>query len=234
SGEKKDEEIEKEISLDPEISKVLEKIKELRGKKELNEEYKKLAEELEKKWSEKLNELNKELKYLEDKRNLKELKESLIEDDDLKLENVLAVYRSLRDNYDYYLKYEDSGKFFVNEMRLKRRFIGRLSSGSTRKLSDVVEKFVMLFYEAISLYGESYARPILFLIACIILFSFLRFLGNEGDSTLLEELEKSAYTFFQLYWDGKPLTLIERILSAAILANLYISLRRKLERKIRH
>jgi len=35
-------------------------------------------------------------------------------------------------------------------------------------------------------------------------------------------------------WDGKPLTLIERILSAAILANLYISLRRKLERKIRH
>ncbi|MEM3927703.1 MAG: hypothetical protein QXT07_02025, partial [Archaeoglobaceae archaeon] len=234
----------------PGISKVLEKIEELHGEEELNEEYKKLAEELEKKWSEKLNELLKKctqemdernknpIKYLEDRKNLKELKkrlkESLIEDDDLKLENVLAVYRSLRDNSDYYLKYEDSGKFFVNEMRLKRRFIGSLSSGSTRKLSDVVEKFVMLFYEAISLYGESYTRPILFLIACIILFSFLRFLGNEGDSTLLEELEKSAYTFFQLYWDGKPLTLIERILSAAILANLYISLRRKLERKIRH
>ncbi|MEM2169990.1 MAG: hypothetical protein QW186_09360, partial [Candidatus Bathyarchaeia archaeon] len=201
----------------------------------------------------KLNELKKELiqkiddgiKYLEDKKNLEKLKEGLIKDGDLKLDNVLAVYRSLRDNYDYYLKYEDSGRFFVNEMRLRRRFIGRLSGGGIRKkLSNAVEKFVMLSYEALSLYGESYTRPMCFLIACITLFPLLRFLANcwptpfqpcwSSLTPLLEELKKSTYAFFQLYWDENPLTLIERIISPVILTNLYISLRRKLERKIRH
>ena len=41
-------------------------------------------------------------------------------DQDITLENVLSVYRYLRENYDYYLKYEGSGKFFIGEMETKR------------------------------------------------------------------------------------------------------------------
>ncbi|MBO3810193.1 MAG: hypothetical protein FGF50_11470 [Candidatus Brockarchaeota archaeon] len=212
---------------------------------ELNKELEKLNKELEESKKEVSSEINNKIKDLENK-GLEGL-ERLSEDDDLKLDNVLTVYRSLRDNHDYYLKYEDSGRFFVNEMRLKRRFIGKASSGRgiRKKLSNAVERLIMLFYEAVSLYGESYVRPILFMFACIFTFSILRLCENwpiplhvglrwDDLQLLLEELKRSIYAFFQLYWDEKPLTFIERAVSPPILGTLYISLKRRLERRIRH
>ncbi|MBO3842297.1 MAG: hypothetical protein FGF48_07780 [Candidatus Brockarchaeota archaeon] len=106
---------------------------------ELNKELEKLNKELEESKKEVSSEINNKIKDLENK-GLEGL-ERLSEDDDLKLDNVLTVYRSLRDNHDYYLKYGDSGRFFVNEMRLKRRFIGKASSGRgiRKKLSMLLK-----------------------------------------------------------------------------------------------
>lgn len=41
---------------------------------------------------------------------------------DINLEIVLAVYRNLRENYEFRLRYEDAGKFFIKEMNLKRKY----------------------------------------------------------------------------------------------------------------
>ena len=34
----------------------------------------------------------------------------------------MAVYRNLRENYEFRLRYDEAGKFFMKEMELKRRY----------------------------------------------------------------------------------------------------------------
>jgi hypothetical protein len=41
---------------------------------------------------------------------------------DVSLELVLSVYRNLRENYEFRLRYDDAGKFFIKEMELKRKY----------------------------------------------------------------------------------------------------------------
>jgi hypothetical protein len=168
---------------------------------------------------------------------------------DITLDNVLAVYRGLRDNYDYCLKYEESGRFFVNEMRL-RRIVGREHDGEKphglggikTRLSDIAERVVMWFYEVLALYGESYARPILWAILLIASSSLIRPLWlwvqnpswRPELSFMLEQVKTSILVFFQLHWDTRTLTIVERLLSIPILGTLVLALRRKLERRVRH
>jgi hypothetical protein len=34
----------------------------------------------------------------------------------------MAVYRNLRENYEFRLRYDEAGKFFIREMELKRKY----------------------------------------------------------------------------------------------------------------
>jgi hypothetical protein len=38
------------------------------------------------------------------------------------LELVLSIYRNLRENYEFRLRYDDAGRFFIKEMELKRKY----------------------------------------------------------------------------------------------------------------
>ena len=38
---------------------------------------------------------------------------------DISLGSVMAVYRNLRENYEFRLRYDEAGKFFIKEMELK-------------------------------------------------------------------------------------------------------------------
>jgi hypothetical protein len=165
-GKKEDEEIEREVELEPEIREVLTELDRLKEKKENGDEDKKKHEELEERLRELKGELRKRIENsLNDLRKKKkwgeifeEEKFKVVEkDNDLTLDNVLAVYRGLRDNYDYRLKYEESGRFFINEMRL-RRIVGREHDGEKphglggikTRLSDIAERVVMWFYEVLA------------------------------------------------------------------------------------
>ena len=53
-------------------------------------------------------------------------------------------------------------------------------------------------------------------------------------SFIFEEMKTSILIFFQLHWDTRILTIIERLLSIPILGTLVLALRRKLERRVRH
>jgi hypothetical protein len=95
----------------------------LESKKGRTEEEEKRLKELKKVYEkEAKNEIENSLKNL--KVNFSEVEE----DKDLTLDNVLAVYRNLRENYDYHLKYDESGRLFTNEMRLRKRFLKSLKS----------------------------------------------------------------------------------------------------------
>src|ERR1043165_4273869 len=41
---------------------------------------------------------------------------------DVSLESIMAVYRNLRENYEFRLKYDEAGEFFIREMELKRNY----------------------------------------------------------------------------------------------------------------
>jgi hypothetical protein len=161
------------------------------------------------------------------------------EDWDITLDNVLSVLRGLRENHDYYLKYEESGRFFIREMELRRRLVRE------REIKGVFsgwgEWLLLTAYKLLSLYGESCWRPILWALVTILLFTLFRIIVGlwQGSSFLtlqefLDELRLCVAVFFQLKWDENILTLAQRLTSIPVLGSLYISLRRKLERRIRH
>jgi hypothetical protein len=140
------------------------------------------------------------------------------------------------------MKYEESGRLFVKEMDLKRDHMlkGGAKRGIFYRISRCVEWFAYSLYKIIGLYGESIARPIFWAIVTILLFGILRDLSSHPLSngvhlsSLMRGIQESLEAFVQLRWDGSSLTLIERIISALNLGVLYISLHRKLERRIRH
>jgi hypothetical protein len=41
---------------------------------------------------------------------------------DVSLGSIMAVYRNLRENYEFRLRYDEAGKFFIREMELKRKY----------------------------------------------------------------------------------------------------------------
>jgi hypothetical protein len=97
------------------------------------------------------------------------------------VESILSLYRNLRENYEYRLKFDEAGQFFIKEMELKRKYRD-ISSVSdlefkiilVRKLrekkgsipnvieNDRVRRNFSLtgLYYHFSRYGESIARPI--------------------------------------------------------------------------
>ena len=202
--------------------------------------------------------LSKTMKRFENFADWEKYLLSRIENDyDLTLENVLSVYRYLRENYDYFLKYEESGKFFVGEMEIKRqsfRIVKReflANRGSHLKMVHVrmeraLHWFVYSVYKLLALYGESYLRPLLFMMLTVLIFSFVKAcltysisnlgeLGNFMYSVFLgDSFWYSLRVFFQLISPSEPYFIFERLFALLILSCLYIALRRKLERRIRH
>ena len=90
---------------------------------------------------------------------------------DISLGSVMAVYRNLRENYEYRLRYDEAGKFFIKEMELKRKYREVLSEdGSSRvKPNCWFRKNLSLtsLYYHLSQYGENLLRPTLIGIAII-------------------------------------------------------------------
>jgi hypothetical protein len=66
--------------------------------------------------------------------------------DKISLEDVLSVYRSLRENYEFRLRYGEAGKFFIKEMDLKRKYRKGLSYSDVlkRKLIRLGKKFKLV------------------------------------------------------------------------------------------
>src|SRR6266702_1896024 len=48
------------------------------------------------------------------------------------LASIKAVYRSLRDNYEYRMRYDESSQFFIREMELKRKYSEKDSASGSK------------------------------------------------------------------------------------------------------
>jgi uncharacterized protein YjbI with pentapeptide repeats len=201
---------------------IYQRLKELKEMESVTDDYKKVKNELIEKYKEYIERLEEKLKNIN--QDLENEIEEIKKDEDLTLDNVLTVYRNLRENYDYYMRYEESGKFFLNEMRLKRKTLPKLSG----------EKIVMSLYETLALYGESYIRPLLALIAIMMTSFFIRLYVHQFDpNVIFDELLKSI-DLFGLGSVSGSIDIIERLAAIPILGMLIVALRRKLERRVRH
>jgi uncharacterized protein YjbI with pentapeptide repeats len=96
-------------------------------------------------------ELEIELEYCKNKRS--------------NLEEILSVYRNLRENYEFRRRYDEAGKFFIREMEIKRKYREVKSKGSPdyeiKKNCWFRRNILSLtgWYHILSNYGESLWRP---------------------------------------------------------------------------
>lgn len=175
----------------------------------------------------------------------------------------LGIYRNLRENFEFRMRYDEAGEFFIKEMEIKRNFRSQwldqqkiyrvsLKQWPLRNLS-----FIGLYYN-LSEYGQSILRPTLFGIAIIALSTFLWFtqpdhsldfsvaeimVSQKKNYTLAhfhDSIERSILNFIPLLPAGEGIRLgmmdyLFKIIGGAVTFGLIIiALRRKFERKFRH
>jgi hypothetical protein len=76
----------------------------------------------------------------------------------------MSVYRNLRENYEFRLRYDEAGEFFIKEMELKRKYREDISEDGSRvivKPNSWLRRNLSLtgLYYRFSTYGESIAKP---------------------------------------------------------------------------
>ncbi|MGD9672120.1 MAG: hypothetical protein AB7U98_01420 [Candidatus Nitrosocosmicus sp.] len=140
----------------------------------------------------------------------------------INLGSLLALYRNLRENFEYNLRYDEAGKFFIREMEVKRKFSEYRDDShkfseklkisfiknihkyfSTDSKTIIVKDFWLkrnLFpiglYRLTSKYGESLALPTLFisiLFGMIFVFWNVMIQSNYYSTICLEDAYKNGY-----------------------------------------
>lgn len=90
--------------------------------------------------------------------------------EEIELDLVLSVYRSLRENYEFKLKFDEAGRFFIKEMELKRKYRA-ISGSSSVKKNDWFRRHFSLtgLYYHFSSYGESIVKPTIIGVITVVL-----------------------------------------------------------------
>lgn len=172
-------------------------------------------------------------------------------EDDLRLEDVMDLYRHLRDNCEFYSRYELSGQFYIRELELRRKYKQNVTGQNPKTIQkDVMYQIfsILAVFYAISKYGQSLARPLYFA-GMVIAFSTIYFwtsgFTNPGNVLIIGSLSKSftysllrsASAFFPfLTFDGHHATsdFLLRIGLLPITGTFILALKRNLERKLRY
>ena len=70
--------------------------------------------------------------------------------EEISLNLVLSVYRNLRENYEFRLRYDEAGRFFIKEMELKRKYreAPLVSAVFRRKLIKLLKKLKLVNIDA--------------------------------------------------------------------------------------
>jgi hypothetical protein len=143
-------------------------------------------------------------------KSLKDSPESTLKDASgrkITLDSIKAVYRNLRENYEYRLRYDEAGKFFIREMELKRKY-KESRQGSIIKTGFGRRHFSITGFYHLASYGEKIRMPA-GLMAITILFSLLASLeyfhpgyypsfDYKGLTPLANATERSFIIFLQL------------------------------------
>ncbi len=104
---------------------------------------------------------------------------------DIQLGDILTVYRNLRENYEFRMRYSEAGEFFIREMEINRLYRQDTKDGESqiRRNNRVIRNLSLTgLYYHLSRYGQSFSRPALFGVG-IVLFSTLLWLTQPNPAT---------------------------------------------------
>jgi hypothetical protein len=178
---------------------------------------------------------------------------------DIQRGDVLAVYRNLRENYEFRMRYDEAGEFFIREMEISRLYRQDTKNGQTQiRRNDWVTRnlsFIGL-YHFFSKYGQSVFRPFILGIGIVILSTLLWSIQQNAaeefifhntnvsqivnSSNLQIAFERSLTNFLPSLSFGTELNVglldvAVKLVGGAVTFGLFIiALRRKFERKFRH
>jgi hypothetical protein len=165
-------------------------------------------------------------------------------ENDPELESIKAIYRNLRENCEYRLRYDDAGQFFIREMELKRNY-SKNDKGEIIKTDRFRRNFSLTGFYRLASYGERFIMPILLstsvMVGAILLSIWqINTVGitepNHNVTFALNNItERTVTTFLQLrnehlIWSD----FIIKVLGIISLGMFAIPLRRKFERKFRY
>jgi len=155
-------------------------------------------------------------------------------------ETVHAEYKLIRKCLEANRMFTEAADLFIKEMKLARKLLRK---------TNVFERLAHHIYEFVSRYGESVNRPIILAIATTLLASVLLLPYNPGiDGPIplhllltkyLENLEAVSAVFFQVrsfkdfsFLAKAPIAIeiLIRVLAIIIFGNLFVAVRRRLER----
>ena len=168
---------------------------------------------------------------------------------------VLAVYRNLRENYEFQLMYEEAGQFFIKEMELKRIYYQDRNNNNTTKVKNWKRYFsVTNCYNILCSYGESFKRvsawSIALFVSALLYFFIVSDISELAQNKSLRNadyvtevtknlfprfeisLERTLGSFFHI--EGRLADYVVRVASLPILGTMFIVLRRRFERRFRH
>lgn len=157
------------------------------------------------------------------------------------LSDTLAVYRSLRECHEYWLMYEEAGQFYVREMDMRRCYRDTLGEGVARRR---VGRYISLVsgYNVLCRYGESFGRASVWVAGVFAAATIYFHLcpdpvspGAQVDSLsrLTGALERTLAAFLHAGRGGIDDHLV-RVASLPALGSMFIVLKRRLERRLRH
>jgi hypothetical protein len=117
------------------------------------------------------------------------------------LGSVLGVYRNLRENYEYRMRYDEAGELFIREMEIKRKYKERWDKTKNMyriSLKNPVVRNLSLtgLYYHLSKYGQSILRPTLFGIGILLLSTFLWYTqSNAFGNFSISNMTNNFLTF---------------------------------------
>ena len=162
-----------------------------------------------------------------------------------RLVGALGVLRSLRDNHEYHLMYRAAGQFFVREMELRRRYSLRGEDLAPHSPPRRIFSLTGLYFWTCG-YGESLRRACAWMsllfgaaLGCFAAMAEMHPDPNSSYASLgvLEKMgahvERTLAAFFPLGGGDLPDYAV-RAVSIPLLGTLFVVIRRRLERKLRH
>jgi uncharacterized protein YjbI with pentapeptide repeats len=167
------------------------------------------------------------------------------EKSNIRLGGIITIYRNLRENYEYWFRYEEADKFFISEMEVKRNYREKMVDGGKRYLikKNALPRRVLSLtglYHILLNYGQDYIRPgaiALGVVLVPILYSVGQaLLSKEGltPEMLSNDTETNLRSIFAIPREqGVPLYFIG-IATVSIVGGLFIpALKRRFEKKFR-
>jgi hypothetical protein len=122
----------------------------------------------------------------------------------LTLEAIIAEYRNLRENYEYNLRYDEAGQFFIREMEIRRKYDQKLPVREKRiekkNWHEQIFSFAFLYW-LVSNYGESTRRPLMIIAGTFFIAtaSFLSFQEERSWDTFYDSVRRTLEAFFPFF-----------------------------------